>query len=115
MTRGEYIELIKSAFMTAGKKAVMSYLLEKFAFFKLPIVNPITAMIVEKLLTILIENAEMLVFFAYTDFRVSRQGKDFEEAALRNHNAQLGGTDEEKRLAKELLIDCLRKFARFNS
>jgi len=115
MTRQEYIDLIKSAFLTAGKKAVMGYLVDKIAFFSLPIVNPILSMIVEKILTILIQSAEMLAFFTYTDFRVAAQGKSFEAAALRNHIAQQGGSDDEKREAEKLLIDSLRSFIRIAS
>ncbi len=115
MTRQEYIDIIKSAFLTAGKKAVVGFLVEKFAFFSLPIVNPLLKMVVEKILTILIQNAEMLAFFTYTDFRVAQQGKAFEEAALKNHLAQQGGSDDEKKRAEELLITSLRTFVRISS
>lgn len=115
MTRTEYIEVLKSAFLTAGKNAVMKYLVSRFSFFSLKIINPITAMIVEKLIMILIENAEMGIFFLYTDFRVSEQGKDFEKVAMENSITQRIGTPEQKRISEEKLIGALREFARFNS
>ena len=115
MTRDEYAELMKSAALSAGAKGVMTYLASQSSFFTLPIVNPIVSFIVQTVIRIALEKGEMGAFFFYIDMRTSAQGRAFEQAAIRNREAQQKGTNEEKRIAESNLIQSFRALARFTN
>lgn len=116
MTRDEYVESIKSAALSIGKKAVMSRLATKFPalfvgtagrFF-----NPIVGLFVEKILVYAIKEGEMGAFFLYIDMRVDAQASDFEKKALEYHRIQQTGSPEEIKRAEGNLK---RAFAAFVS
>lgn len=114
-TRDQYAEIIKSAALSAGKKAVIASLKSRFPFFALPIVSPILGWIVTSVLTEAILQTEFGLFFSYIDMRTMQQGRDFEAAALANYRAQKFGTAQEKKNAEALLIDRFRALAKFTN
>lgn len=114
-TQQEYVDLIKSSMLQALKKAVMQIVVKNIPLFGNFFFNPIIGFIVNKILTIAIDTAEMGAFFLYVDFRTSAQGKAYEQAAIANRNAQLKGTPNEKKLAEENLIKCLRDLVRLGN
>lgn len=113
MTRDQYVEILKSAALSAGKKMVMSYLVTRVPFFALPIVNPILGFVVGSILEIAIRETEMGAFFLYIDLRTSAQGRAFEKAALKNYEVQKNGTPQEKADAEKELIDSFRTLVKF--
>ena len=70
--------------------------------------NGITKALVEKVIGEAAKQGEIAVFFAYADFRVNKQGKEFSEAALeyyKNKNPQ----------TEAAAIEAFKKFAPFSS
>lgn len=114
-TRDEYVASIKQAFVTLGSRAVMSYLTVEFPFLGLPIVKDVLGLIVDKIIKIQVDTAELGIFFLYIDVRVNNQGHEFVDAAYRNRNAQLHGTDQEKQDAEENLRLAFKRFATLTS
>lgn len=114
MTRDEYVESIKSAFVTLGTKGVYGVLCVYVPFFKLPIIGWLTEAIIKKIISTVVDLGEMQAFFWYIDMRTSEQGAAFENAAKENRKAQESGTPEEKKRAEENLINTFRDFAKLN-
>ena len=110
MAREESIAAIKAAFLQVGKDIAMKFLVSRFPFMGWAIVNPILGFVIGQVLEALITRGEMMAFFGYIDWRTDKQGKAFEEAAAANAKAQNGGTDEEKRIARENLIRVADEF-----
>lgn len=115
MNRDDYVAALKTAAISIGKKAVMSRLLALSPFFGLAFVNPIVALIVEKILTIAIQQGELGAFFLYIDTRTSIQGKEFEMAAFANEAIKKKGTKEEVQHAEEYLVSTFRSFVRLSN
>ena len=113
--RDEYIETIKTAALNLGKRLVLEYLVKEFPLLGSRLLNPIVGYFVGVVLEIAIKKTELGVFFLFIDMRTSAQGRAFERSALANRQAQLTGTEEEKRHAEEALIRDFRAFAKFNS
>lgn len=115
MTQQQYVDLIKSALLTATRKAVMDYLVAQIPFLGWAFVNPIVGMIVDQILSIVFQQTELAAFFFYIDFRTVAQGKDFENAAVANQTAQTNGTPEQKAKAEQDLITAFRAFAKLTN
>ena len=111
MTRDEYVASIKSSFVTLGTKAAMGYLVTQMPFIAEPIMYKLVETLVYEMMTKVVNGGELAIFFQYTDFRVNQQGNAFVQAALKNHQAQLSGTEEEKQRAETELIDRFAEFA----
>lgn len=113
-TRDEYVAIIKSAALTASKKAVVPLLLKE-----LPaglttgvigaIFNPVLGFIVGKVLELAIEKTELGLFFLYTDLRTSAEGRKFYAAA----KAHYYGKPAEKVLLEKDLIAAFKPLAKF--
>ena len=114
MSQQEYIEVLKSAALSSGKKFVIDYVSKKIPFLFIPILNPITSLVIEKVVEVLIMETEFAIFFKYTDMRVSEQGKVFSKMAENNYKAQMYGTNKEKEIAEKLLVDSCRSLFRLN-
>ena len=111
-SRDVYVDVIKEAFITLGKKAAMEFIVAKLPFlqsgFGAIIVNPIVGYFITMAVKGITEGAETAAFFLYIDMRVGEQGKDFEAAAYENYRAQREGTPEEKLRAENNLKITLR-------
>lgn len=104
-TRQEYIDAIKKAAIATGKSGLIKVLLIKAPFLFYPVIGPITELLLGKILEILINETEFAAFFLYMDVRISKQGKEFAEAAVNNYKVQQTGTDQEKKDAEKLLME----------
>lgn len=113
MTHQEYIDSIKASALEIGKDAVINYIAKKAPFFLVPILNPITNLIVSKILSILITETEFAAFFLYIDTRTSHQGEVFAQMAYKNSKAQKEGSEEEKKIALENLENAFRNLVKF--
>lgn len=105
-----YIDSIKSAALSLGKKAVLKIIFTKLPFMSWGPLGLIAGYVVEKILTIFINGAETGIFFAYIDLRVNAQAQDFSSKALANAIAQKQGTEDEKIKAQKDLEDSFIKF-----
>jgi hypothetical protein len=71
--------------------------------------NFILLKLVDFIASEVIKQAEFAIFFEYIDFRTDKQASEFEGAMLKNHKAQIEGTDEEKRIAEIELNNALTR------
>lgn len=115
MSRDEYVLKIKSTFVTMGTRSAMTYLVAQYPFLANPIANKILKMFVEKVLLASADAAEMGAFFMYIDWRTAEQNKDWQNAVSRNLQAQLTGTDQEKKDAELNLINSARSFIKLSN
>lgn len=113
--RDDYVAAIKDGFVSLGTKALMAFLVVEVPFFATPIANYLARHLIDYLLTKLTDFAELQIFFAYIDFRVSDQGKDFINAVTENLEAKKNGTPEEKLAAELALIDRARNFIKLTN
>lgn len=112
MTRDEYVRAVKSAFVTAGNKAAMTFFVATFPILANPILNKIVSYFVGLVVEGIVVGAETQAFFQFIDFRVSAQGMELINAATKNKEAQEKGTPDEKAIAEKELIDSFRRFAK---
>jgi hypothetical protein len=113
MTRDEYVESIKSAFVTVGSKGVIGVLAAQVPFFGAGFGYKLADFIIKFVLEKVVALAEMQVFFMYIDMRTAAQAEEFIKAANENRKAQESGTPEEKKNAESNLINKFRDFAKF--
>lgn len=109
MTYEEQVAITKAGFSYAIKGALTSALSAWIPPLAVPPLSLLVKFITGKIAKVIVDNAEIGVFFAYTNFRVDTQGRDFMDAAIKNHEAQIKGTPEEKIRAEEKLKDSFRK------
>lgn len=69
----------------------------------------------EWLIALIADVVEQGAFFAYTDFRVSKQGKEYVEAKMKGYAAELKGIKEEIEIAQENIKKAFRTFSPFNT
>ena len=115
LSRDDYVEIIKSSFVTFGVKILMAEAVSAVPFLAWPFFNPITKMAVEWAVTKLVTSGETAAFFLFIDMRVGKQAKGFEQAAIENAVAQLKGTAEEKKNAEQNLKIAFRDFIRITT
>ena len=114
MTTDDLIEALKSTLIRAGTQGVMQYLVALSSFFALPIVGPLMSQLVTYILGIAIRYTELGAYFVYTDMFTSAQGKKFQDAAIKNQEAQKSGTNEEKKQSEADLINAARALIKFS-
>ena len=114
-TRDDYVEAIKSSFVTLGTKAAFTALVVEAPWMNLPIVRSIIQFIIEKILKIVATQGETAAFFLYIDTRVNDQANEFELASYANREAQTNGTKEQKDAAEKLLVEKFSNFVRLSS
>lgn len=115
MTKEESVAIVKSQFISISGGVLMSALCSYLPFFKIPPFNKIAELVINKATTKLASAAETGAFFVYINFNVDAQGRNFMSAAIKNHNAQINGSIEEKVIAEENLKDAFRKLIRLPS
>ena len=113
MTLDDHISTIKSSLQS---------LLVNVAMVKIASVMPlptpvrnIVESLISRVIGFFLDQTELKAFFVYTDFRTSKQGNEFYQAAINNQRAQQEGTDEEKRLAEEDLIKSFNSLVKLTS
>jgi hypothetical protein len=105
MKHSENVELVKQAGIIMIKEALMGTFIKWLPFLVSGPFNFVAVKLATKLAEELAERGELMLFFKHIDYRVNEQGKDFVSAMIKNHNAQLKGTNDEKSIAeKELII-----------
>lgn len=111
MTRDEYVEAIKSSFVTIATRLTLTWA----ASFSGGVLNAILGRIIEAIARNLFQwlatQSELKIFFAYIDTRVGVQSKDFEDAAFNYWKLKQNEKDPKKLKAAE--IDLWNKFSTF--
>lgn len=115
MSHDDYINTLKGYLLKKMVKSSFTYILAKAPFLAWGPLGYITQLILEKLISMLINETELALFLKFTDFRVSRQGKVFHNAMLRNQTAQKGGNPDEIKLAEQELKDTFRSLVSFTN
>lgn len=115
VSRDDYVAALKETALRVGKSVVIDWLIKRAPFLSWTIPNMIVGHIVGLVLEIAIKQTEFGLFFAYIDVRTSKQGREFEAAALRNAYVQKSGTPDERQRSERDLIDSFRRFVRFTS
>lgn len=110
MKHSEYIGILKDTLTKLVIKSATSLVFKKIPFLAWGPIGPLVSGIIEKFVIMLFNETEMVIFLKYTDFRISRQGKEFSEAAIRNFEIQRTGSEDEKRKSEEELISAFRNF-----
>lgn len=113
--RDEYVELIKSAFVTIAVKTVLAGAASVFPFLGSGFFAFIINAVMKKFFTWFALQTELQAFFLFIDTRVGQQGRDFEAAAYRNREAQTNGTKEEKIKAENDLWVTFKNLASLKS
>lgn len=120
MTRDEYVEQLKSTFLSLGKQQVLKLLLAQLpakltSGFIGSLLNPILGFLVGKILEIAIREAEIGAFFLYIDMRVKGQGKDFDAKIAANLEAQKSGDPVKIAKAEKELLVAFKNFVKLTS
>ena len=110
MTHQEYVDAIKKSAISTGKKVLVQYLTKKLPFLFFPIIGPVTGLVLEKIVEILVRETEFGIYFKYIDLRVDAQGRAFSEAAIKNYQAQLSGDKDAIAKAEKELIEKFKSF-----
>lgn len=115
MTHEESVKIVKQQFVIAGKAVLIGGLSSWCPPLALPPFKMLSDMIINNVMNKLADSGEIGAFMIYTNFNVDSQGRDFMKAAIENHQAQIGGTNEQKKITEENLKNAFRALVRFSS
>ncbi len=103
----EFVKNLKESLVNLGTKAVMSYLsIQVPVLAKIPLVPKIIEYLCKKLLTFIVENAELGAYYVYIENHTKQQAEEYAAATLAYHQAK-GTADAEAK--KQALIEAARK------
>lgn len=105
---------MKSSAVKLGSSSALFYIFAQVPFLKTPFIKQITESIVNSIVKILVEKTEIGLFFLYIDTRTSHQGEVFAQMAYKNFIAQQSGSEIEKKIAEQNLINAFKNFARLD-
>lgn len=112
MTNAYVEKVARDSFLTGliklGTSDVIKYLALKVPFFTLSIPAGIAKIVVEQILTIVVKNTSLGIYFLRVDLSVGKQAKDFERAAKENEKAQLSGDKKAIEKAERELVERAR-------
>lgn len=112
MSHEQYVDTIKQAALSMGRKLVFEYIKSKIPFLGNFFFGPIVGFFVGKVLEIAFMKTELGLFFLYIDMRTNEQAKVFESAAIKNQNVK---TESEKKNAEIDLINSFRAFVKLRN
>lgn len=114
MSRDEYIAALKSAAIVTLKADLMAWVGSLVPFLAKGVFGSIFGLIAAHLASFIVTKGETAAFLLWVDIRTAQQGRDFQDAALKNALVQKTGTKEEKLIAEKYLIAKFRAFARLS-
>lgn len=115
MNHDEYVRFLKDTAISQAKKGVLKIIFSKLPFLTWGPLGSLVGLAVGKVLEIAVNQTEMGAFFYFTDLRVSRQGRDYQEALEENMEAQKNGTDQDKAKAEEKLKNSFRELVKITN
>ncbi len=105
MTYDAYISAIKNQFVDTAVQASYTFLVGHVPFLATPVISKLIKKILTKLMTVVVDNAEIAAYFKFTDFRVNRQGRDFYAAIELYEQALKEGNPDEIKRAEQIKKD----------
>lgn len=115
MTTEELVKISKDYFVTVAVDGLKAAAVTALPFLASPVPMYFLDAFLDWLIAKIADIMEQKAFFAYTDFRVSKQGKEYVEAKLKGYAAELKGVKEEIESAQENIKKAFRNFAPFNT
>lgn len=110
-TLSKNIQVLRWAFTKTVVKSLDGILIAEVPFLATPVIRQIMDTFLGYIVGKLAAEADMMAFFAYTDLRVSQQGRDFVSAAEAHQQILANGTPEEKAASEEKLFHQFRQLA----
>lgn len=101
------VDTLVADLIKIGVQGVMKYLISRFVFFSLPIINPIMGYLVGKILEYAFQYTELGIYFIYVDAHINAEKKDYLDASQKYQSEP---TEENKKA----LMDASRNLIRFN-
>lgn len=114
-SRQDNISVLEWAMKSTLVKVFDGILISAFPFLGMPAVKQLMDLVLGDIIGRVVKDADMGVFYAYTDLRVSAQGRDFIKAAEEHQRILKGGTDAEKQKSEDELFLKFRSLARLNA
>jgi hypothetical protein len=113
MNLDDYVSLVRATLKTKYESIILGALTTALPVpFLLPIYKKLAGYIAAKIA----EDNEMRAFFIYTDFRVSKQGREFLDALKQNKEIILNPPDEQSKIAAEnIIIARFRELVKFSN
>jgi hypothetical protein len=115
MKHSDYIEIARGLGVKVLQKSIIGGVVKAAPFFAVGLPNTILIKFATWLAGIIADQAEMMIFFKYIDLRTDKQASDFEAAMIKNHQAQLTGTEQEKKDAEKILAEALNRLVNLKS
>ena len=111
MTHKEFTEALYTFLLERGKEALLRKVFKYFPFLALPVLNPITQLLISKLISIILDAVDYEIYSRYVDFRADAQGKEFTEAITKWNHVKDSDDEVSKALAKERVKRAFDKIA----
>ena len=108
MKYSDYVGALKDYFIKMAIDKSYEYLINKFVLLQWGPLGPIIKLFLKKIVIIIVEQTGVEIYFKYTDFRVSREGRKFYKALVENKQAQEGGNENDVKKAEENLKKSFR-------
>lgn len=118
MTKQEYVDYVKTLFVSAAKNWFKGYIVTLLPFLSKSIFNPVYTAVMylaEKAFIAMADAAELKVFFYFIDMRVKGQESSFNDAGIEFYEAKKSGDPERIKNAEKKFIEAFSKFADFKS
>ena len=115
ITKDKYVAVSKWAATGLATESAVGMIVVAVPFLALPPFKQILSALISSFIKPLIDTTEFGAFFTYTDFRVTRQGREFWETATRAYGMRNTGTAKEQADAKADLHVKFRALARFTT
>lgn len=115
MKHDEFVKILKNDAVEKIVSSLLVKIVARFSIFAAGPLNQILVFFLTKIAEIVVWNSELGIFFKYVDFRTDAQGKSFHNALIKNNNAQMNGSEDEKRIAEEELKKTFRSLVKLTS
>lgn len=115
ITKDKYVAVSKWAATGLATQSAVGMIIAAVPFLGLPPFKQILSALIGRFVGSLVNLTEFGAFFVYTDFRVTRQGREFWDAAVKGYALQQTGTPKEKADAKADLHAKFSTLVRFNT
>lgn len=110
-----YVNNLKSAFVTLGTDFVYAMLVSKVPFLGWPVISYVVKALIKSGFTEASNAAEFAAFAKYIDVRVTKQGNEFVTAMQAHQLAQKLGSQKDKDDAEKALRQSFANLARITS
>lgn len=113
MKLSEWVSVAQTIVEDRLRERIISFVVSKLAIFSSGPLGYILGKVAAKLAEYLADTAELKAFYRYADFRASKQGRDFMQAAIKFQQAKDEGDGEFIAKSREELINSARRFIKF--